>query len=67
MTNLDNIPLLRGNHKFTFKQAQEIREKYIASNGRLSCEALARKYGCHRSTIERIINGKSHSYSAGKV
>lgn len=48
-----------GNAKLTDEQVTEIRKTHIRESRNFGAMALSRKYGVHRSTIEKIVNGES--------
>lgn len=48
-----------GNAKLTDEQVTEIRKTHIRESRSFGAMALSRKYGVHRSTIEKIVNGES--------
>ena len=50
------------NAKFTDADILEIRKKYKRLHKKLSCTALARKYGVHPRTIHSIVTGESWTH-----
>lgn len=48
-----------GNAKLTDEQVDEIRKTHIRESRNFGAMALSRKYGVHRSTIEKIVKGES--------
>jgi DNA-binding MarR family transcriptional regulator len=46
--------------KLTPSQASDIRHRY--AKGKATQPQLAKEYGVHRKTIERLINGTTYSY-----
>ena len=46
--------------RFTNKQVKQIRDEYIYGSREYGTNALAKKYGVARSTIEHIVNNKTY-------
>lgn len=57
--NNRNITGLKHEPKLTWRMVNDIREKYVYKSSKYGCAALAKEFNVNRSTIHKVVTGKT--------